>query len=417
MTSERHPVRLLHLITSLEVGGTELTVLRISDGLRRRGFAPTVVALSGPEAVPDRFANAGVPVISLGAQDVRDAPGVVDRFVRLVRTLRPAIIHGWMYHAHCMSIGALACMPRAALVWSIRTSANPGVVHPRHTRVAQGWARRFSRLPRAILFNSQASLETHRRAGFDTARAGIIPNGVDCHLFKPDPETRTRVRRELGVEAHELLVGHVARFHPVKDHRTLLEAVALLRRWGHPMRAVLVGRDTDGRGVASLVRSLGIGPAVIALGERTDVASLTAAFDVAVSTSISESSSNAVAEAMACRVPCVSTDVGDARETLHGCGVIVPAGDPYRVAKGLREVMVWSPGERARIGAAARRRALDRFSLEQCLDRHYDVYASLLPHATPVREGGGPRDALGAHRASVSGAAPQSLRAAGPDDR
>ena len=113
------------------------------------------------------------------------------------------------------------------------------------------------------------------------------------------------MRGELAIPADALVVAHVARADPMKDHVTLLAAMAQLPA----LRALLIGPGTE---------KLAEVPNVVRLGRRLDVARLLAASDIVVSSSaFGEGFSNALAEGMSCGLPAVATDVGDAREILE----------------------------------------------------------------------------------------------------
>ncbi|MDI6773070.1 MAG: glycosyltransferase [bacterium] len=381
----------LHVITTLDIGGTELTVLRLAADLTSRGFASVVVSLSRAGSAEHLFKESLIPVVCLNASSMLDAPLTLARFLQTVRRLQPAVIHTWMYHTHWLGPVGLVAAPRARVVWSVRTSADPAYRHPTHTLLARRLARTLSGLPDTIVFNSRTVLDTHRQTGFRVARSTVIPNGVDTSRFRPCPQTRERARRALGIVDTDVLVGYVARFHPVKDHRTLLSAVAALRGDLPSVKLLLVGRGTDSPDAAAIIRQFGLGGGVQALGERTDVADITAALDIAVCTSLSEGSANVIAEAMACGIPCVATDVGDARDMLDGCGEVVPARDAVGLSESLCRLAI-SPDDRARASPPARARAMERYSLERFLSAYGTLYHSLLQGSEFVRQEGAKRD-------------------------
>jgi len=142
---------------------------------------------------------------------------------------------------------------------------------------------------------------------------------------------------------------------------------------------VLAGRGVD-RGNEALARrvaELGLNERVHLLGERDDIPRLTAALDVATCSSSGEGFPNLIGEAMACGVPCVSTDVGDAAWMLGRTGVVVPAKDPAALAGGWRRLVAAGPQARSGLGAAARKRVEQCFTLAGAVARYERLYEDL----------------------------------------
>ena len=208
-------------------------------------------------------------------------------------------------------------------------------------------------------------MKFHQALGYRPRRSAVVPNGIDTEVFKPDPAARAAVRGELAIPADALVVAHVARADPMKDHVTLLAAMAQLPA----LRALLIGPGTE---------KLAEVPNVVRLGRRLDVARLLAASDIVVSSSaFGEGFSNALAEGMSCGLPAVATDVGDAREILGGTGLIVPARDPQALAAALHTLAEEPVATRAARGERARSRIVENFTLDRARERFAELYASL----------------------------------------
>jgi glycosyltransferase involved in cell wall biosynthesis len=173
------------------------------------------------------------------------------------------------------------------------------------------------------------------------------------------------VRSELGLSEDATVLAHVARVDPMKDHGSLLAAMT-----GLPdVSALLVGAGTE---------NLPAARNVLRLGRRHDVARLLAAADFAVSSSrFGEGFSNALAEGMACGLPAVATDVGDAKVILGDTGLVVPPDDPGAMAAAIRMLAGEPAAARADRGTRARARIVDNFAMPRAVQRYADLYASL----------------------------------------
>src|SRR5262249_19219028 len=151
-----------------------------------------------------------------------------------------------------------------------------------------------------------------------------VANGIDVDEFRPDAAARRAVRTELGIADDTIVLAHVASVDAMKDHGRFLVAMARLP----DLSAILVGAGTD---------NLPARPNVLRLPRRQDVARLFAAEDFVVSSSRrGEGFSNVLAEGMACGLPAVATDVGDAKLIVADTGLVVPPESPDALAAAIR---------------------------------------------------------------------------------
>jgi glycosyltransferase involved in cell wall biosynthesis len=174
-----------------------------------------------------------------------------------------------------------------------------------------------------------------------------------------------------------LLIGLVARFNPVKGHQTFLQAAGLLARQIPAPHFVLIGPDvTDcNELLRGWVQESGIAEQVHLLGERPDIPRVTAALDIATCASYGESFPIVVGEAMACGVPCVVTDVGDAASMVADTGHVVPPRDARALATAWRELLELGAAERQALGARARVRIEENYSLHSTVRQYEELCA------------------------------------------
>jgi glycosyltransferase involved in cell wall biosynthesis len=219
--------------------------------------------------------------------------------------------------------------------------------------------------PDVVTANSAVGLKSHLRLGYRPRRAEMIANGIDVDRFRPDGAARAAVRAELGIAEHAFVLAHVARVDPMKDHKCLQAALMELPE----VRALLIGAGTE---------NLPHMPNVLALGRRNEVERFLAAADIVVSSSaFGEGFSNALAEGMACGLPAVATDVGDARTIVGDSGAVVPARNSRALAVAIR-VLVQAPAPaRAERGARARAHIIENFSMQRTAQHFAELYQSL----------------------------------------
>ena len=190
---------------------------------------------------------------------------------------------------------------------------------------------------------------------------------------------RSFERRLLNTEKY-VLIGFVARYHPMKDIPTFLQALGRLMPKDKRLHCVMVGRNIgpENAALAPYFAKLPMDRVHI-LGQRDDIPRLMPGFDVFCLSSVrGEGFPNVLGEAMACGVPCVSTKVGDSGHLIGDTGTIVSASNPQALADALESVVSMNTTSRQAKGEAARHRILENFSLPNITKRYIDLYNLLM---------------------------------------
>lgn len=365
--------RILHVITGLRTGGAEMMLWKFLS-LTHRHHSQAVISLMDQGTIGPRIARLDVPVYALDIRKTAPNPARALDIRSLTLEFDPDLILGWMYHANLVASFAGFVSPRKPpVLWGVRHGLEDEDLR-RRPIVRLNAA--FSRRPDGIIYNSTTGAQQHAAFGFHGVEQFVIPNGFDCQTFRPDPESRFEVRKELNLDDNATLVGLVARYDPLKDHAGFLQAVATVAQQYPCARFLLVGQGTRAPALEKLVADFNLRDRVFLLGERPDIPRLTAALDVACSSSREEGFSNAIGEAMSCGIPCVVTDVGDSRYLLGETGICVPPSQPEALAAAISRLISAGPECRRKLGAAARVRVEENFSLpavvclfEQVFDR------------------------------------------------
>jgi len=211
----------------------------------------------------------------------------------------------------------------------------------------------------------------------------VIPNGFDPLVFKPDREARLWQRKQLGITDETPVVGLVGRFHPQKDHWNFVQAAALLHRQIREAHFVLAGPGISwgNQVLANWIEGAGLRHNFHLLHPPQDIPKLTATFDIATLSSITEAFPNVVGEAMSCGVPCVVTDVGDAVAMIGETGVVVPVSNPQALAEGWRGMLETGRENRLYLGKLARQRIVEQYSLAGTVASYENLYKRLVSHA------------------------------------
>jgi glycosyltransferase involved in cell wall biosynthesis len=369
--------RITHVITTLKSGGAEAMLTKLMKYRDRQRFRHSVISLTPGGVFAQQLRSYGVEVIELDFQLRSPSALSMASLIASLRREAPDLVQTWLYHADLAGLAAARAARVKRVAWNLRCEAIPHENEGTLLRSARWLLSRLSSEVDAILFNSLRGRASHEAVGYRAKKWIYVANGVDTTLFRPDDERRRLSRRKLFLPADRPTVGFVGRFDPIKGHSVFLDALGDLPSF----HAVLVGRGNDWKNdaLAEMISSRGLDARVTLLGERTDVAEVTAAFDVQALASWSEGFPNVLPDAMAAGVPCVSTDVGEAARILGSTGRVVPPGDAHSLAEAVR----YTYDRRSELGAAAKCRAQRLLSMEAAT-AHYEAIWQALIDGDPI---------------------------------
>ncbi len=357
----------MHVVLSLDPGGTERLVIGIAKALRP-AVEPLVVCLDTAGAWAGELTEAGVPVVAL-QREAGFQPGLGSAIAGVARQYAVDVIHCHHYSPFIYGqIGALLGRRRR-------------VVFTEHGQLAgqtRSIKRRLvnpilGRLPAAIYAVSGELRREMIREGFPSARVRVLHNGIEPGA-PPTAIARKCARRALGVGDDALLIGAAGRLDPVKDFVTLVDAVARLRLRLDAIRLVIIGDGAERSALERYAEATAPG-AVLFTGYRSDVRALLPAFDIFANSSTHEGVSLTILEAMAAALPVVATSVGGTPEVVveNETGLLVPACNPASLAAAIGR-LARLPETRRRMGEAARFRVKSHFSLDAMTRGYLGAY-------------------------------------------
>ena len=382
------PVRILRVITRLNIGGPAVHVLHLHDHTAGGRYETRMVAgieetSEGSYLALHRGMQDGITVLpSLGREirpwrDVEALVGVV----REIRRFRPDIVE-----THTAKAGVIGRV--AAALCRV-----PVTLHVYHGHVLHGYfppapTRAFVEIERRLARHTSCLLAVSDQVRSDLLSLGIgtkqrfevMPLGLDLERFRSVDTRRGELRAELGLGTAPL-VGIVARLAPVKAHDVFLRAAAALRARRPEVRFVVVGDGELRAPLEALAAGLGLETGITFLGWRSDVERVYADLDLLVLSSRNEGSPIALIEAMASGRNVVATAVGGVPDVVrHGeTGLLVNPDDHDALARSMEELLLANPERRAAMATAARNDAFERFGLARLLADIDRLYAALLP--------------------------------------
>jgi N-acetyl-alpha-D-glucosaminyl L-malate synthase BshA len=368
------PIRVGFVLHVMQVAGAEVLVAETIRRLGRR-ITPVVFCLDAVGALGEQMRAEGVDVVAFGRRPGFDAR-VIWRLARQIRQRNLEVLHAHQYTPFFYgALAAAVSRTGTRIVFTEHGRHWPDLVSAKRRLVNRLVLDRLAdRVTGVSAFSAQA-LST--RDGFRSNRIQVIENGIDVSRYER-PVDREALRRRLQLDPDRRYIATIARFHPVKDHPTLLRAFAIVSKAIDDVDLLLAGDGPLRPELERLVDELGIQGRVRFLGVRSDVADLLAAADLFALSSLSEAASLTVLEAMASGTPVVVTDVGGNPEMIRRGvdGQLTPRGDATAMAETMIRVLR-EPQLAASMAARAAERARTTYPLERTVDRYYELYREL----------------------------------------
>jgi glycosyltransferase involved in cell wall biosynthesis len=347
-----------HIIVGLNTGGAERMLVRLLSN-NTSGQSHTVISIKYGGKQADELRKLGIDVHVVGVNPWQ--------LLRITKRFAPDAFIGWMYYGNLVAAfcGWLFSKP---VIWNIRHSVADIRIEKIMLRLAIRAGALLSNFPKKIIYNSRAAASQHAALGYQVKCTETLPNGVDILNFSPSKSARGDFRQELGLSLDGLVVGHLARFHRMKDHIGFLRAARHIHDCLPSVRFVLVGRGVDSKNsdLTEEIDRLGMAEQVSLLSERDDIAKFLNGLDLLVlSSAWGEAFPNVLIEAMSCKVPVVTTDVGDAASIVADPARVVPIKNPAALAHAVLRFLTLNKNERVAVGEIDRNRVLELYDINR----------------------------------------------------
>jgi glycosyltransferase involved in cell wall biosynthesis len=360
-------LRIEMVVHGLIAAGMEMVVARLTRGLVRRGHDVGITCIQFVGSLGERLRAEGVRVSLVQAPGIRSLfhpTPLRDWF----RARRPDVVH--------VHSGAWLKAARGAA-----TAGVPRVVYTLHgIECNEPWYEPFvnavaARHTDAIAVVSEPLRGHLRSARIPADRIHVVPNGIDTAFFHP-AAAAGRDREAFGLPRDRLLIGHVARFAPVKNHAFLVDAFARIHERVPAAYLVLAGDGPLRPEIERQVEAAGLHDHVRFTGDVEDPAPLYRTFDLFVLPSVTEGTSMSILEAMATGLPVVASAVGGTPDLLDrgNAGRLFPAAATVAFVDTVVDLLL-DPVARTALGRRARERVIETYGEDTVLDRYESLYA------------------------------------------
>jgi len=352
--------KLVLSIRSFDIGGAERQFIELVRHIDKTKFDITVCAMYGgtQEAIIRNIP--GITYYNLGKKGRYDVFGFYMRYRKILAELQPDLIYSFLGE---MNLFSLWCKPkRSKVVWGFRASNMDLRQYGKVPQFLFWLQKRLSIKVDKIIANSYASIEFHKKNGFDMSRSVVIHNGIDTQRFQRDNKERDDFRKKYNLNEQDVAIGIVARIDYMKGYTIFAETAKRLLKKYDNVKFFSIG-DGDKNIKKECEEILGgyNGTHFIWLGKQSSVEDFYSGFDIASSSSFGEGFSNSIAEAMSCSLPCVVTNVGDSRIIVGECGEVVAPNSVDAFCEGVERLL---EKNLETLGKCSRRRITENFSVE-----------------------------------------------------
>ncbi|OLC06746.1 MAG: hypothetical protein AUH42_05010 [Gemmatimonadetes bacterium 13_1_40CM_70_11] len=361
--------RVAHLIETDGPGGAERMLAQLAGELQGAGCPGVAFLPAGQEGWLSRELAAAGIVVEYFQLDRPLSPKLAASLATAFRRHRIDLAHS---HEFTMAFyGA----------WAARQARVPHIITMHGGRYYAGRLRRKLALRAAAALSGGVVAVSQVLAGqlcrdlwIRSTRITTIPNGV-----RFDPLAQSTIRSELALSPEDPLVVTVGNLYPVKGHRVLLDAAALLSSQHPNLHVAIAGRGELAATLVEQASELGLAGRLHLLGLRTDVANVLAAADVFVLPSLSEGLPLALLEAMCAARPIVASAVGEVPVALAAgaAGLLVEPGNAAALAAALHRVLA-NRFEAQLLGKSAQARAAAEYGIARMVTRYAALYERLL---------------------------------------
>jgi glycosyltransferase involved in cell wall biosynthesis len=380
---DRRPC-ILHFTYSTGGGGAESMLVNLVENTDTTRFRTVVVAVNArpwPEAA-HRLHRAGARLYDLEGTAFLKRETLF-KLRAAIHAERPDIMQTWMHHADFVGGWAARIAGVKKVLWGIHCREihrNPedSALKTAFFRLALRLSSKF--IPTHVISCSAAAIEDHVKMGYPRRKMRWIPNGIDAERFVPSASARAATRAELDLPEDAPVIGYAGRFHEMKDLATFFRAAAELQHRVPEAHFVFCGGSdvelgAEEREALTLIPNRS---QVRFVAFRADPWRLYPALDIFSLSSRTEACPMTIMEAMACGVPCITTDVGDCDAMLDAVGATVPARDHAALAAAWDKVLQIDDATRAELARISRQRVLERFTVATAARQYEETWSQML---------------------------------------
>ena len=366
------------------MGGAQMILYEHLRANKINGVNSYVVSVLGKDFFSAKILGLNIPIYHLELTPIKSFFSKIKsifKLFRIVNNIKPDLIASSMLHANFLTSICLFFKSKNPIVWTIH---NSNLSFKRNTISTYFFSKLNAIIsylsPSSIIYCSEYARKVHEDFGYNSKISFVIQNAIDLNKFSPSVENYYNFRKELKVEKDTFIIGSVGRYHPIKDYMTFVNFAKIIND-KHPNIAFVLcgeGLTWENDEIVSSIIENKLKSVFHLVGRKSQINKVTSAFDISINTSLDESFSLTTAEAMACEVPCVVSNIASLRKLMGTKGFYADVKNPNSFAFHCFELINASQKERRAIGQSLRRKVEKKLSLKDMNNRYIELYRSLL---------------------------------------
>lgn len=365
--------KIVHVINGLGRGGAENMLYKILPFKQNSDIEHIVISLKDEDFYAEKIREKGHKVYCL---DI-NKKNIFNKLKEMKEIISQAdLVDSWLYHSDLLAFLVAKIFCKKKLIWNIRHSNLEKEANKSSTLLVVKINSLISKYVDLIRFNSFKSKKVHIDYGYYDKKVEVIDNGFDLKTLYFDQKSRNEIRKQLSLTEDDFVVISVGRWDIQKDYETLIKSISLAKEKLSNIKLILVGSKLEDSNteLRNLIVENTVNDIVFLLGVKSNVKDYLSAADVYVSSSIGESFSNSIGEAMATELNCIVTDVGDSARIVGEYGYVVAAKDIEAIALSLEKIAL---GKNAR-NPLMRKRIKENFEINFIKNKFMQSYEKLL---------------------------------------
>lgn len=366
--------KILHLIPSLDKGGAENVLKRylLSNNCKGQHH---IILLKASLRDASFLTEKGIKIDAPNPSTTKLS--YLRNLIKRTKEINPDIIQGWMYHACLIALLLSWFSPKKARVyWNIRRQYDNSINTKFLTRFLAKFLSYLSGKASRVIYPSPEALLSHVQRGYAKTNAVVIENGYDETIFRPNITQNKILKKDLQIPSDVLIVGYVARFHPIKGYDVFLKAASSILKDMENVYFLMIGKgfNLENKELTNLVKLYKLNRRIVFLEETDAIHKYYPLMDVFVSTSYCEGFCNTIAEAMLAGTPTIATHVGNAKTLLGKHGILLNTHNTEDLKKSVLRILKMDTEEYKIQSQGSRDWIIERFSIKKMIDSYNTLY-------------------------------------------